>query len=201
MKILIVNFLCIIVLFSCKNEPKVLPILGERDMINGDTVFHTIPPFRFIDQDSQTVTNATYQDKIYVVDFFFTSCPTICPKVTAQMLRLYEKYKNDDRIYFLSHSIDTKHDSIPVLKNYATKISVSAPKWRFVTGTKDSIYTIANDYFSVAKEDPSTPGGFDHSGRLILIDKKKMVRGFCDGTDSDDVNRFMEDIDLLLSIK
>ncbi len=187
-------------IFSCKNETnRELPILGERDMINGDTAYHRIPNFRFTDQDSNIVTNETYKDKIYVVDFFFTSCPTICPKVTAQMLRLYDKYKQDDRIMLLSHTIDIKHDSIPKLKNYAEKIGAKSPHWRFVTGSKDSIYGIANDYFSVAKEDPNTPGGFDHSGRLILVDKKKMVRAFCDGTDEKDVTRFMEDIDLLLN--
>jgi protein SCO1 len=196
------SIVLLVAIFSCKNVERAdLPILGERDMINGDTAYHTIPDFSFMDQDSNMVTNATYKDKIYVVDFFFTSCPTICPKVTAQMLRLYDKYKDNDQIMLLSHTIDVKHDTIPKLKFYADKLNVKAPKWRFVTGAKDSIYRIANDYFSVAKEDPNTPGGFDHSGRLILVDSKKMVRAFCDGTDEVDVTRFMEDIDFLLSKK
>ena len=83
-------------------------------------------------------------------------------------------------------------------KEYAGKLGVVAPKWQFVTGDKDSIFGIADDYFSIAKENPNSPGGFDHSGRLILVDKKRRVRSFCDGTDAKDVDRFMEDVQILL---
>ena len=98
------------------SEHRTLPILGERDISPaGDTVYPTVPDFSFINQDSQTVTNATFAGKIYVVDFFFIHCPTICPKVKKNGLRLYEKYKNDDRVLLLSHSIDTKHDTVAAL--------------------------------------------------------------------------------------
>jgi protein SCO1 len=179
-------------------DDKRLPILGERDVVNGDTIYPTIPDFSFIDQDSQIVTNASYKDKIYVVDFFFINCPTICPKVKANGLRIYQKYLNDDRIFILSHSIAPKYDTVPALKRHANKLHIEAPKWRLVTGDKDAIYGIADDYFSVAKEDPEAPGGFDHSGRLILVDKNRHVRSFCDGTDAASVDKFMLDIDLLL---
>ncbi|MFN7120140.1 MAG: SCO family protein [Saprospiraceae bacterium] len=188
-----------ITFFACQPEPQRLPILGERDVVNGDTIYPTIADFAFIDQDSQVVTNATFADKVYVVDFFFVSCPTICPKTTKQMLRIYEKYKNDDRVALMAHSIDVKRDTVGRLKQYATNLGVDAQKWHFVTGNKDEIYGIADDYFSIAREDPTAPGGFDHSGRLILVDKNRHVRSFCDGTDPEDVDQFMKDIDVLLA--
>ena len=175
-----------------------LPILGNRDVVNGDTIYPTVRDFAFVDQDSQVVTNATFKDKAYVVDFFFIHCPTICPKVKANGLRVYEKYKNDQRVLLLSHSIDTRNDTVPALKRHAEKLGIETARWHLVTGNKDSIYTIADDYFSVATENPEAPGGFDHSGRLILVDKNRHVRAFCDGTDSEDVDRFMLDIDRLL---
>lgn len=181
-------------------EKRTLPILGERDVTPaGDTAYPTVPDFAFIDQDSQRVTNATFQDKIYVVDFFFIHCPTICPKVKKNGLRIYEKYKNDDRVVLLSHSIDTKNDTVAALHRHAQKLGLDSKKWHLVTGIKDEIYGIADNYFSVAQEDPDAPGGFDHSGRLILVDKNRHVRSFCDGTDAKDVDRFMKDIDVLLA--
>lgn len=184
-------------------EPRTrtLPILGERTVVNGDTIYPTIPPFAFIDQDSQVVTNETFRDQAYVVDFFFIHCPTICPKVKANGLRIYEKYKDDPRVALLSHSIDVRHDTVPALKRHAEKLGIDGRKWRLVTGAKDSIYGIADNYFSIAVEDPSAPGGFDHSGRLILVDRNRHVRSFCDGTNADDVTRFMKDIDRLLAEK
>jgi len=182
------------------SEKRTLPILGERDISPaGDTVYPKIPDFAFVDQDSQVVTNATFKDKIYVVDFFFIHCPTICPKVKKNGLRIYEKYKNDDRIAILSHSIDTKNDTVAALRRHAEKLGIDSKRWHLVTGEKDAIYGIADNYFSVATEDPDAPGGFDHSGRLILVDKNRHVRSFCDGTDASDVDRFMKDIDLLLA--
>ena len=179
-----------------QNAP--LPILGEFDVVNGDTIYHTIRDFSFVNQDSQEVNNQTFAGKAYVVDFFFISCPTICPKVKKQMLRLSERFKDENRLVLLSHTIDTQHDTIPRLKKFATDLGVGLPQWQFVTGEKDSIYSIANDYFSIAQEDPNAPGGFDHSGRLILVDTKRRVRAFCDGTDPKSVDQFMEDVARLL---
>lgn len=189
-------------LISCgPSDSEPLPVLGRPRFVNGDSIPHTIPDFSFIDQDSQVVNNQTFAGKAYVVDFFFTSCPTICPKTTAQMFRIYKKFENNDGIVLLAHSIDTKYDSVPVLKKYASKLGVKTDKWHFVTGNKDEIYGIADDYFSIAIEDPNSPGGYDHSGRLILIDKNRHIRSFCDGTDAKDVDRFMKDIQKLLDEK
>jgi protein SCO1 len=188
---------------SCETNDKVderLPIIGERLGIapSGDTIYPTIPTFVFTNQNSQKVDNSTFEGKIYLVDFFFTHCPTICPKVTAQMLRVHDRFKDSSGVVLLSHSIDPKNDTIGRLKAYATKLGVDAPKWHFVTGEQDSIFAVADDYFSIAKVSPNSPGGFDHSGRLILVDKQKHIRAFCDGTDAKDVDRFMNDILKLL---
>jgi protein SCO1 len=185
--------------YGCKPEQRTLPILGNRDITpTGDTLYPQVPDFAFVNQDSQQVTNATFAGKIYVVDFFFIHCPTICPKVKAQTLRIYEQYKDDPRLLLLSHSIDTRNDTVAALRQYAQKLHIDSQKWHLVTGDKDAIYGIADNYFSVAKEDPTAPGGFDHSGRLILVDTNRHVRAFCDGTDADEVTRFMKDIEVLL---
>lgn len=188
-----------LLLFSCQKETKKLPVLGEKVIKDGDTIYHRIPDFTFVDQDSQQINNASFAGKAYVVDFFFISCPTICPKVKKQMLRIYERFEKDERLLLLSHSIDTKHDTVARLKEYSANLGVSASKWKFVTGDKMEIYSIADDYFSIVKDDPDAPGGFDHSGRLILIDENRHIRSFCDGTDPTSVDKFMEDIDALLA--
>jgi protein SCO1 len=192
-----------IFIISCETNNKVderLPIIGERQgmTLSGDTIYSTIANFEFTNQNNEKVNNATFENKIYVVDFFFTHCPTICPKVTAQMLRVHDRFKDSSGIVLLSHTIDPVNDTIGRLKEYSMKLGVNAPKWHFVTSEQDSIYAIADDYFSIAKVSPNSPGGFDHSGRLILVDKKRRVRAFCDGTDATDVDRFMKDVEMLL---
>lgn len=191
----------IVLLEACTsgNTDRKLPILGERDVTpSGDTIYPQIPDFQFIDQDSQVINNATFEGKAYVADFFFIHCPTICPKVKANGLRLYQKFQNEDRLGMLSHSIDTRNDTVAALRHHAEKLGINSKKWHLVTGDHDAIYAIADNYFSVATEDPSAPGGFDHSGRLILVDKNRHVRSFCDGTNAEDVDRFMKDIEKLL---
>ncbi len=176
-----------------------LPVLGIPDILeNGDTVLHTIPEFQFIDQDSNRVTKETFDGKIYVADFFFTSCPSICPIMTREMKRIYDQYPTESRLMFLSHSIDTRHDSVPVLKAYAEGLEIDDDRWRFITGNKEEIFAIANDYFNVAFENEDAPGGYDHSGKLILVDTNGHIRSYCDGTDPESVDRFMLDIDKLL---
>ena len=179
-------------------ETQTLPILGERDIVDGDTLYHQIPDFAFINQDSQTVSNATFAGKAYVADFFFTSCPTICPMTTKSMLDLYDQFKDQEALLLLAHSIDTRRDSVPHLKQYAENMGVESRKWHIVTGIEEEIMEIADDYFSIAYRDDDAPGGFDHSGRLILVDPNRHVRSFCDGTDPKSVERFVRDIHILL---
>jgi protein SCO1/2 len=145
------------------------------------------------------VTNATFEGKIYLADFFFISCPTICPKVKKQMLRIFDKYKGNDELMLLSHTIDPKRDTVGRLKSYAQNLGVDNGQWRFVTGEMDEIYGIADDYMSIAKEDPNAPGGFDHSGWILLIDKTGHIRSFADGTDPEKVDRLLTDIEWLLA--
>ena len=179
---------------------KKLPYLGRREVNNGDTIYHTIADFRFVDQDSNYVTEETFKNQIYVSDFFFTTCPTICPLMKTQMLRVYEKYKDNPEVGILSHTIDTKHDTVAVLKSFAERLGVKNDQWRFVTGDKDEIYRAGQTSYMVsAIEDPTEPGGFIHSGAFILVDKERRVRGIYDGTLADRVDVLMADMDLLLN--
>lgn len=192
-----------VLLAACSetSEPESLPVIGNHDIDpnTGDTTYHTIPAFSFVDQDSQEVNNATFTGRAYVADFFFTSCPTICPKVKQQMLRIYDRFENDDRLLLLSHTIDTKRDSVARLKEYADGLAVNSDKWHFVTGDRDEIYDIAEDYLSIAREDPDAPGGFDHSGWVILVDKNGHIRSFANGTVAEKMDELMADIDWLLA--
>lgn len=199
MKHLILSAMVLLLGLSACEQDQSLPILGNHDIDGRDTTYHRIPDFSFVNQDSNEVTNETFAGKAYIVDFFFTSCPTICPKVKKNMLRLYDKYEDEEQLAFLSHTIDVKRDTVGRLKTYAENLGVSADKWHFVTGEKDEIYTIAEDYMSLALEDPNAPGGFNHSGWLILVDNKRHIRSFCDGTDPKAVDKFTKDIDWLLS--
>ncbi len=178
-----------------------LPYYGlhEQDPVTGDTTYHTIREFSFVDQDSQEVTHHTFAGKAYVADFFFTSCPTICPKVKKEMLRIYDRYSQDDRLMLLSHTIDPKRDTVGRLNEYARGLGVTDPRWRFVTGHRDSLYDITADYMSIAEENADVPGGFDHSGYLLLIDRDRHIRAYTDGTKTERVTTFIEEIDRLLA--
>jgi protein SCO1 len=204
MKILAYFFFLGMAFMGCQTnfEPQTLPILGNRDVSDsGDTIYHEIPDFSFIDQDSQVVNNATFAGKAYVADFFFIACPTICPKTAKQMLRIYDQFKTEPNLLLLAHTVAPKYDTVAALNRYARNLGVESSKWHFVTGEQATIYDIAGAYFSIAQEDPTAPGGFDHSGRLILVDKNRHVRSFCNGTEPEDVDRFMKDIEKLLNEK
>ena len=192
-------FMILLLSGGCKNFDHSLPILGPTQEKDGQTIHHRIPDFNFINQDSIRVDNKTFAEKVYIADFFFTSCPTICPKLTKQMLRIHDRFLEDDRLLLMSHTVDTKRDSVAVLKNYARNLGVKSEKWHFVTGPKNEIYDIANAYFNIVVEDNTLPGGYDHSGRLVLIDPSRHLRSFCNGTDEEDVNRFIRDIEKLLN--
>ena len=160
-----------------------------------DTVYHTIADFSFLDQDSTEVNNDTFKGKIYVADFFFTSCRTICPIMKTQMLRVYDSIQNNPDVLLLSHTIDPEYDTVGLLHEYAKRLGVNSVKWHFVTGEKDKIYKLAQtSYFSTALEDKGVPDGFIHSGAFLLIDKDRRIRGKYDGTKEEDVNRLLADI-------
>ena len=194
-------------LFSCGPTERKLPIYGERSPVERevdgkkvvDTIYPTIPNFSFLNQDSTTITQDFFKDKIYVTNFFFTHCPSICPTMQRNLLKAYEKYKGNDKIAFLSHSIDFKYDQPSVLKDYATKLGVDDDHWQFVTGSKADIYGIAEKYMVYTKEDANAPGGYDHQGYLVIIDPEKRIRGAYDGTNDEQIKQFLEDLDVILA--
>lgn len=180
---------------STSRQEEKLPILGERIVEGNDTIYHTIADFQFVDQDSNIVTQETFKDKIYVADFFFTSCRTICPIMKTQMLRVYDSIKSDPEVLLLSHTIDPDYDTVGLLHDYANRLGVSSDKWHFVTGNQEDIFNIAQtSYFATAMADNAEPDGFIHSGAFLLVDKERRIRGKYDGTKDEDVNRLLRDI-------
>lgn len=190
-----VGVLAVVGLQQCATPEEKLPILGQREVVGTDTLYHTIAPFSFVDQDSAIITNSTFQDQIYVADFFFTSCRTICPIMKREMLRVYEATAEMPDVKILSHTIDPEFDTVALLHDFAERLGVTSNRWHFVTGAKDSIYKIAQtSYFATAMEDKSEPDGFIHSGAFLLIDKRQRIRGKYDGTKPEEVNRLIVDI-------
>lgn len=193
---------------ACNSDQQktTLPFYGERTVVKkADGSIDSLPPkirdYSFINQNGETITSKVTDGKVYISDFFFTSCPTICPKVKKQMLRVYEAYKDNKNFVILSHSIDTKHDTVERLAWYAGKlgIPVENTSWHLLTGEKDDIYAIAYDYLLSALEDKDAEGGFDHSGAMTLVDKNRHIRGIYDGLDEAKVTQLIKDIEILLA--
>lgn len=198
MRSLLIVAFTLILFSACKQKEPRLPIFGERDFNGKDTVFHKIAPFSFIDQDSVVITNDTFKDKMYVADFFFTSCRTICPIMKTQMKRVYDATAKDPDVLILSHTIDPMYDDVARLHNFARMLDVTSDRWHFVTGKQDSIYKIAQtSYFVTAREEKQEPDGFIHNGAFLLIDKHQRIRGKYDGTREADVDRLLKDIQKL----
>ena len=193
---------------SCTRERK-LPFLGNRDtktvtLPDGgsrvDTVYQAIPDFHFLNQDSVEINNDTFKNKVYVADFFFTSCPSICPVMHRNLKKVYEEFKNNPEVMFLSHTIDYKYDTPHVLKKYATKLGVDDNKWQFAYGTRDDVYTLAEkSYLTAVQEDSTEKGMYVHQGWLVLIDKDRRMRAVYDGTDPKSVEKLNDDIAVLLA--
>ena len=208
------NSLYILLLLSgilsagCGNN-KTLPYYGERDtktVTNADgstsidTVYMQIPPFKFLNQDSVYITEAAFKDKIYVADFFFTSCTTICPTMHRNLKTVFDAFKDNNDVMFLSHTIDFKYDKPSRLKSYAEKLGVDGPKWQFVYGSKDEVYKLAEKSYLVAVgEDSTAKDGYIHQGYLVLIDKDRHIRGAYDGMETAQVEKLKEDMQTLLA--
>jgi protein SCO1 len=199
-------FISFLALLACNSEKKQLPIFGERSLkttqIDGktlvDTIFATVPYFSFINQNGDSLTQKELNGKIYVADFFFISCPTICPIMKKEMIRVFEAYKGDAQVMLLSHTIDPEHDTIALLKQYANDLGSDGKQWQFLTGAREQIYEMAEKgYYATALPDSTAPGGFVHSGGFILVDKLARVRGIYDGTDPKQVSLLIDDIALL----
>lgn len=194
-------FPIILIAFACSQmtSNQELPILGNVIYEGNDTIYHTIKPFELYDQDSAIITNEIMSSKVYVADFFFTSCPTICPTMKSQMLRVYKKFEGNAEVGFLSHTIDPEYDTIPLLKDYSSRLDVNTDQWKFLWGEMEVVYDLAEtSYMSIANEDNDAPGGFIHSGAFLLVDKEGRLRGFYDGTVEEQVDVMMNDIEILL---
>ena len=159
---------------------------------------HKIANFNLINQNGESVTQKNFENKIYVADFFFTSCQSICPLMAVNMADLQTYFKNDDTIKFLSHSVTPVIDSVPVLRNYANKNGAIDKKWEITTGNKKHIYELARkSYFAVLDEGDGGEQDFIHTEQFILVDKKRQIRGYYDGTDAKEVQRIIDDIEIL----
>ena len=204
MKNIIIGLTLITVISACKqNSSKTLPIYGNRNPITKtvdgktvtDTIYQTIPAFKFVNQYGDSISNKSLDGDIYVADFFFTTCPSICPVMHRNMLTVYNEFKDKGDVKIISHTIDPKHDSVPVLKKYADKLGISGNTWWLLQGKKEDTYQIAEKNYLVAvKKDSTVTGGYIHQGYFVLIDKKKRIRGSYDGTDPKQVDQLIQDI-------
>ncbi|WP_374948181.1 SCO family protein [Mucilaginibacter sp.] len=207
----IILFISLAAFTACKfnaSETAKLPIYGNRDtvskMVNGklvvDSVYTTIPDFKFVNQYGDSVTGKSLDGYVYVADFFFTTCPSICPIMHRNMLKVYNDFKSVSDFKIISHTIDPKHDSVAVLKKYADKMGISGGSWWLLQGKKEDTYQLGEKSYLVAvKEDSGTPGGYVHQGWFVLIDKQKRIRGYYDGTDEKQVDKLRADIKTLLA--
>jgi len=210
---LYIVFLLVIVV-SCKESKKktsnvvdTLPYYSEAtfkahweiDHFFSLNAFHKIPSFRFTNQDGEFVTDKTFKDKIYVTNFFFTSCSGICPKMTSKMKMIQEEFLKDDDVMLLSHSVTPSMDSVPVLKQYALGKEIVSGKWHLVTGSQDEIYKLGREAYFI-EEDlgiKKSKDDFLHTENIVLIDKNKHIRGIYNGLNRTSVNHLIKDIYLL----
>ena len=192
---------------SPKKVFKKLPVLGNHKLdttsvdgkIKIDTIFHTIPSFSLINQNGETITETRVKGKVYVVDYFFTTCQSICPIMSKQLDRVYKEQKD---VLILSHTVDPETDNPEALKEYASKFNADSKRWIFLTGGKPELYDLARTgYLLDAQEGNGGAEDFIHTQNFALIDKKGRIRGYYDGTDSSSVNELINDIDFLLEEK
>lgn len=205
--VLIVFSVVTISLFYTALKPKkTLPIYNPAD-VNPELVdstvqykskYHTIADFSFVNQNGDTITQKNYEGKIYVADFFFTTCGSICPKMSTNLVEVQKAVLNNSKVMLLSHTVFPEVDSVSVLKAYAIKYGVVDSKWNLVTGDKKEIYTMARkSYLAVKLGRPDQIYDMVHTENFVLVDQKRRVRGFYDGTNKEDIKRLLEDIDFL----
>ena len=204
----IISAVIVALFYNALQPKKILPIY-QPAMVNFELVdstlqhvkkYHTIADFSLTNQNGKTVTQEDYKDKIYVADFFFTTCPTICPIMTKNMASLQEKILHDQDVMLLSHSVTPEIDSVPQLKKYALEKGVRDSKWNLVTGDKKQIYELARKSYMAVKTD-GDGGKYDmiHTENFILVDKERRIRGFYDGTKPEEMEVLLEDLETLKS--
>ena len=180
------------------NKSNSLPIHGFKESgDNGETIYHTIPDWKFVNQNGEIVSSERYKGQIYIAEFFFTNCPTICPKMTVNMHSLQEKTK-DLNVQFLSYTVDPIRDTSATLKTYQQAYGINEKNWNMLTGDQYKIYELGvKGYLVPNQEDALAPGGFLHSEMFMLIDKKGRIRGYYDGTNSQNIDKIVRDIKYL----
>ncbi len=202
---LILSIIIITIFYQIMKPKAVLKIYQPADVSTElvDTTlhyvkkYHTIADFNLTNQNGKTITQEDYRDKMYVADFFFTTCQTICPIMTDNMVKIQEKLKNDNEVLLLSHTVTPEIDSVAQLKKYALEKGVNDSKWNLVTGNKKQIYDLARKSYLVAKDVPYSDNDLVHTENFVLVDKKKRIRGFYDGTDAESIKKLLEDIKIL----
>lgn len=210
-KIFLITFgmLCVVIMWSIYTllKPDKKLAIYQPDMVNNELVdttmqyvrkYHKIADFKLVNQNGDTITNANYEDKIYVADFFFTTCMTICPIMTDHMVKIQERIKNDPDVFLLSHTVMPRIDTVAQLKRYAEEKGVIDSKWNLVTGNKKQIYDLARKSYLAAKSE-GDGGKYDmvHTENFVLVDKDRQIRGFYDGTNAEAIEELMEDIKIL----
>lgn len=202
----IISIIIVSIIYNTLNVYKPLPIY-QPTMVNAELVdstiqhqkkYHKIADFSLTNQNGKTISQNDYKDKIYVADFFFTTCQTICPIMTDHMAQIQKEIINDEEVMLLSHTVTPKIDTVAQLKRYALKKGVNDTKWNLVTGDKKQIYQLARKSY-LAVKDQGNGDAFDmiHTENFMLIDKKKQIRGFYDGTKPEDINKLLSDIKIL----
>jgi protein SCO1/2 len=209
LSVVIVLSTIILALFYSALKPKKMLLIYNPSMVNPELVdstvqyiskYHTISDFSFTNQNGKIITQKDYEGKIYVADFFFTTCSSICPKMTTNLAEIQKAILNNPKVMLLSHTVFPETDSVSVLKKYAVKNGVIDSKWNLVTGDKKQIYTMARkSYLAVKLGKPNQLYDMVHTENFVLVDAKRRVRGFYDGTNKEDIQRLIEDIDFLCS--
>lgn len=195
----------IILLFGIWAVPKIIGNLNKAEL----AVIGPAPSFEFTDQNAETVTNTNYEGKVYVVEFFFTTCPTICPIMTRNLVKVQNEFFGNPNFGVASFSIDPTYDTPEVLKNYAQGYGITNPNWHLMTGEKSDIHVLANTGFALyVAQDDTAAGGFEHSGFFALVDKEGNIRSridennnpviYYDGTDDEQIKWLKDDIKQLL---
>jgi protein SCO1/2 len=206
--VIVLSAIILFLFYSALKPKKMLPIYNPS-MVNPELVdstvqyiskYHTIADFSFTNQNGKIITQKEYEGKIYVADFFFTTCGSICPKMTTNLVLVQKAIVNNPKVMLLSHTVFPETDSVSVLKKYAIKNGVIDAKWNLVTGDKKQIYTMARkSYLAVKLGKPNELYDMVHTENFVLIDSKRRVRGFYDGTKKEDVQRLIADINFLCS--
>ncbi|PBQ34986.1 electron transport protein SCO1/SenC [Sphingobacteriaceae bacterium] len=181
-----------------KDKVRLLPTLGNKIVNDFDTTFHKVADFAFVNQSGDTITQKNVEGKNYVTEYFFTTCQSICPVMNKNMMTVAKVFEDDTTFKILSHTVKPEEDSIPVLKQYADMHEANAKNWWFLTGKKKELYDLARrSYLMNNEEGNGDSDDFIHSQLFALVDKERHIRGFYDGTNSEDIQKLIKDIRLL----